>query len=330
MKKLACLVLPFLIFACSEGTKKTDTPSKVDIKPVVKVASFNADSAYSFVEKQVLFGPRVPNTAAHEACADWMTTKLTSFGWTVTQQRFEMQAYDGKKLALRNIVASFNPENTNRILIAAHWDTRHIADRDSVRNTEPIAGANDGGSGVGVAMELARAINSDINKPKIGIDIILFDGEDYGQPDDSKLPRMDDSWCLGSQYWSKNKHQSNYFPKYGILLDMVGAKNAQFAKEGGSMYYAKNIVEKVWKQAHLNGYGSYFSLKGSDQIIDDHAYVNTIAQIPMIDIIEYSPYSSNGGYFGNYHHTHSDNMEVIDKSTLKAVGQTMLHVIYNE
>ena len=128
-------------------------------------------------------------------------------------------------------------------MLCAHWDSRHIADHDSLNKNKPILGANDGGSGVGVLLEIARQIS--LKKPTIGVDIILFDAEDYGQPENSKFPQMQDSWCLGSQYWSKNPHEKNYFARYGILLDMVGAKNATFGHEQISRYYALNIIQKV-------------------------------------------------------------------------------------
>ena len=319
------ILLLIFVFSCDKSTNEKPV---IITESTVKVPLFNADSAYYFIEKQVSFGPRVPNSSAHQLCANWMTTTLKKYNFNVVEQKFQEKAYDENVLDLVNIIAEYNPNAKKRILLAAHWDTRHIADRDTERQNEPILGANDGGSGVGVLLEIARVLSQ--NDLNIGVDIILFDGEDYGQPDDSKFPYMENSWCLGSQYWSRNKHKENYYPNYGILLDMVGAKNARFAKEGVSMYFAKNIVDKVWKTAHKIGYSDYFTFQTSEQITDDHLYVNQIAQIPMINIIEYSPFSKNGGYFGDYHHTHNDNMDIINKNTLKAVGQTLLEVIYNE
>jgi hypothetical protein len=192
-------------------------------------------------------------------------------------------------------------------------------------------GANDSGSGVGILLELARILSTEEPR-EVGVDIILFDGEDYGEPDfydgaSSNANLID--WCLGSQYWSKNKHKKNYMAYYGILLDMVGAQGATFYKEGGSIQYAKKVVEKVWGAGDDLGYGRYFIDKTSPGITDDHIFVNRDGKIPMINIVEYDP-DSPDSYFGSYHHTQKDNMTLIDKNTLKAVGQTVLHVIFNE
>ena len=321
--------LIILLFSCSTEEPKKEV--KKEIKPTVtyiKAPEFNSDSAYQYVQKQVDFGYRIPNTTEHVACGDWLVSELNKYGATVTEQTFKKKAYDLNVLSLRNIIGSFNPEAKKRILLAAHWDTRHIADRDLKNNEKPFDGANDGGSGVGVLLEIARQIS--ISKIEVGVDIIFFDGEDYGQPEGSKFPQMQDSWCFGSQYWSVNKHTSNYKAEFGILLDMVGAPGARFAKEGISRYYAGIETNHIWNTAQRVGFGNYFWNHNSPEITDDHTYVNQLAKIPMVDIIEYNSNPTKGGYFGEYHHTHNDNMDVIDKSTLKAVGQTVMEVIYNE
>jgi len=323
------LAAVLFLFSCSNEEPKKEI--KKEAKPTVtyiKAPDFNADSAYQYVQKQVDFGFRIPNTPEHIACGDWLVSELNKYGATVTEQTFKKKAYDLKVLDLRNIIGSFNLEAKKRILLAAHWDTRHVADRDFKNNDKPFDGANDGGSGVGVLLEIARQIS--ITEPKVGIDIIFFDGEDYGQPENSKFPQMQDSWCFGSQYWSLNKHIPNYKAEFGILLDMVGAPGSRFAKEGVSMYYASDETNKIWNTADRIGFSQYFWYYNAPEITDDHYYVNQIAKIPMVDIIEYNPNPSKGGYFGEYHHTHNDNMDVIDKNTLKAVGQTVMEVIWNE
>ncbi|GAB3198522.1 M28 family peptidase [Pontibacter aydingkolensis] len=319
------------LYSCDSAEKGGAKQAAVASKetPVVKAPEFNADTAYSLIEKQVAFGPRVPNTPAHYATGEWIIEKLREYGADVKVQTFQMRAFDGKMLNLRNIIASYNPEAGNRVLLAAHWDTRPFADKDEQNPKKPIDGANDGASGVGVLLEIARIIHTSEQKPEIGVDMIFFDGEDYGQPDDSDLPYQDNTWCLGSQYWSKNKHVPNYRANYGILLDMVGAENAKFAREGTSMQYAKEVVDKVWKAGNSLGYSDYFKYVNAPAITDDHSYVNAWGNIRMIDIIEYNM-NNPDDYFGPYHHRHTDNMDVISKNTLKAVGQTVLHVLYNE
>ena len=319
------IISTLLIFGCSsEPQQKTKTVSKLKVK--IEVPTFNADSAYAFVAKQVSFGPRVISSKGWKNCAIWLEKKFKTYTSTVIVQQAPITTYDGKNHTLKNIIASFSTEKNNRIALFAHWDSRHIADHDTENQKKPILGANDGGSGVGVLLEIARQLN--IKNTKIGIDIILFDAEDYGQPENSGFPVMQNSWCLGSQYWSNNPHKQNYFAQYGILLDMVGAKDATFRYEQISSYYASNILQKVWRKANLLGFGNHFIFENANQILDDHYYVNTITGIPTIDIIEYDPATESN--FNRHWHTHKDDMNNIDKSTLNAVGQTVLEVIYKE
>lgn len=318
-------VLLLLAIACSSPEKKAESVIKpLAAKPYPK---FNSDSAYAFIQQQVDFGPRVPESPGHTMTKAWLLSKFESFGFEVQTQDFKAKTYDGLTWDLTNIIASYNPKATKRILLAAHWDTRRIADKDTERLDDPIDGANDGGSGVGVLLEIARTISSQGLKPEVGIDIILFDGEDDGEPEFATV--RDNSqiwWCLGSQYWSKNKHIPNYSAYYGILVDLVGGKGARFYKEGYSRKYASGILKKVWDNAARIGQEDFFLNRDSPEIMDDHLFVNDWAGIPMIDIIEFSPDYG----FGHYHHTHADNMEVIDRRTLQAVGETVLFTIYQE
>jgi hypothetical protein len=319
------IISTLLIMGCStKPQQKTKPVSKPKVK--IEVPTFNADSAYAFVAKQVSFGPRVISSKGWKNCAMWLEQKFKTYTSTVIVQESPITTYDGKHHTLKNIIASFSPEKNNRVVLFAHWDSRHIADHDTKNQNEPILGANDGGSGVGVLIEMARQFS--IRNPKIGVDIILFDAEDYGQPKNSGFPIMQNSWCLGSQYWSNNPHKQNYFAQYGILLDMVGAKDATFRHEYYSFYYGSNILQKVWRKASQLGFGNHFVFENANQILDDHYYVNTITGIPTIDIIEYDPATESN--FNQHWHTHKDDMDNINKNTLNAVGQTLLEVIYTE
>ena len=296
--------------------------------------SFNADSAYAFTKAQCDFGPRDMNSRGHDLCGEWIVSKFKEYGCKVTTQTAMLAGYDGTKLRSRNIMASINPEATTRILLCAHWDSRPWADNDpdSANWRKPILAANDAASGVAVMLELARIIRKSkdekaFNK-ELGIDFVCFDAEDWGTPQWADVADNADSWALGAQYWSKNLPQG-YEARYGILLDMVGGVGAKFYREGMSMQYAPEIVKKVWRAAREVGFGSYFPKEDGGVITDDHVPVNQFAKIPTIDIIPYYADCQQSS-FGPTWHTLADNMENIDKNTLKAVGQTLVQVIYKE
>lgn len=320
---------------CDKDKKeKARQMEEVKEEKTVNVPNFNADSAFHFIKQQVDYGPRVPNTPGHALTASYLQEKLRSYGAEVETQEFIARTFDNKEINLKNIIASFQPEKKKRILLAAHWDTRPFADKDpdKQRREEPIEGANDGGSGVGVILEIARVIGTSDVKPDVGIDIIFFDGEDYGDIEGMNVKDPQDGfyeswWALGSQYWSKKPHKPGYSAYYGILLDMVGAKGSTFYQEGESMEYAPTIVRKVWDRARRLGYGHIFIDKRKPGIIDDHLFINKHAGIPTIDIVHYD---QKFGYFGHYHHTHQDNLDLIGKDILEAVGETVLHTIYYE
>lgn len=290
---------------------------------------FNADSAFGFVRTQVEFCPRVNNTKAHQKCATFLSEKLREFSKDVIVQSGTVKAFDGTSLGFQNIIATFGPSGNNRILLGAHWDSRPFADHDpdEANFYKAIDGANDGASGVGVLLEIARQLS--LKPPPIGVDIILFDAEDYGPPEalqDNK--NSGDFWGLGSQYWAKNPHYPDYYAKYGILLDMVGAGGATFLMEGVSMEYAPDIVKKVWDIGNQIGYSSFFIYQRGGYITDDHYYVIRDRGIPMIDIIDLDHTSETGMY--RHWHTVEDKLDKIETGTLRAVGQTVLTVIYSE
>ncbi len=326
IKKLFVVLIVWLaIDGCNTKTS-TDETSEQETKLVASPV-FNPDSAYAFVRKQVDFGPRVPNTAAHKQCGDYLVSTLKKYGLQVTEQSFVATTFDGKKLNARNIIGSFNPAATTRILLTSHWDSRPFADEDSLRKTTPVPAANDGASGVGVLLELARVLSSESKKPDIGVDIIFFDAEDWGSSDNAKDKYS--GYCLGSQYWSANKHVPNYTAYFGVLLDMVGAKGAIFQQEGYSLQMAESVVRNVWGIAAKLGFNNYFIDQRGSAITDDHVPVNEVAKIPMIDIIHTQPNNLSHTFFDQWH-TADDTMEHIDPKTLKAVGQTLIQVLYQE
>ena len=327
MKNALFFFFAICLFACQPDNKQASTTPKPATQPAkqMKVPKFDKEAAYDFVAAQVAFGPRVPNTEAHQACKEYLVAKLKEFNATVIEQNFKAKAYTGTVLNGTNIIGQFNPTAKKRIVLAAHWDTRHITDNDpdESRRNEPVMGADDGASGVGVLLEVAKQLGQ---HPigNLGVDIVFFDAEDYGNSGGEDQ----DSWALGSQHWSKKPHVNGYRADYGILLDMVGGKNARFPIEGTSAYYAPNVVRKVWKLAQGMGFSDYFSAENVGGVTDDHFFVNKIAKIPMIDIINLP--IDTGQTFVKHWHTTNDTMENIDKRTLRAVGQVVLAVLYNE
>lgn len=318
----------FLFIACGCNKKSSNTTTTVNAYQQIS-PDFNADSAYSYVDKQVSFGYRVPNTAEHVACGDYLVSELGRHGAQVQEQKMVVTAYNGTKLNARNIIGSYGIDKKNRVLLFAHWDTRPYSDQDPNpdNHRKPLLGANDGASGVGVLLEIARVLQS--KNPEVGVDIIFFDAEDYGTPEFEKSNEATDhTWCLGSRYWAENPHVPNYKAKFGILLDMVGAEGATFYKEYFSLKYAKNIVEKLWNVAGQLNNGRYFIGKDGGATVDDHIPVNEIRRIPSINIVHYDKDSDNS-FFHSWH-TQKDDMSNISKETLKAVGQTVLEVIYKE
>ena len=330
MSPKSLLPLAFLVFlSCGTDRHKQDSQQEQPAADIA-VPPFNADSAYHYVATQVEFGPRIPNTPAHARAANYFVETLKRFGANITIQEFQADHFTGR-LNLKNIVASFNPEKRKRILLAAHWDTRPFSDKDPEMPNAPFPGANDGASGVGVLLEIARVISS-TQAPDVGVDIILFDGEDWGEREGEQgthpLPDgLQEWWCLGSQHWARNKHKPNYSAYYGILLDMVGAADAQFHREGYSMEFAPSIVEKVWNHAQRLGFSHVFKRQTQPGVTDDHLFVNTIARIPMINIVHFEP---GIGFFGDFHHTQEDNLELINKEMLGIVGTTVLNTLYFE
>ena len=331
-KSIFSLVLAFVVvaMACSCMSCKSSRKSATEPDTVALVGpTFNADSAYAFCAKQCSFGPRLMNTEAHDKCGEWIMKQFVGYGMKVETQDAELKAWDGTMLRSRNIWARFRPELTTRILLCAHWDTRPWADNDpdSTNWRKPVMGANDGASGVAVMMELARIISND-STLNVGVDFVCFDAEDYGVPQWSSAPDSQDSWALGAQYWAEHQPQG-YEARYGVLLDMVGGEGARFYQESVSKQYASEIVNKVWRTASQIGYGSYFSMQEGGMITDDHVPVNEKAGIACIDIIPFYPDCQQSS-FGPTWHTINDTMEHIDRATLKAVGQTMVQILYSE
>jgi len=279
-------------------------------------AGFNAERAFADLEKQVSFGTREPGSKGHQLCLNFLEKDLKKSADKVVLQSFDYQDVKGrKKFVLTNIIASFNKDHKKRIFFAAHWDTRPRADYENKENRhKPILGANDGASGVAVLLEIARQLKA--APPDIGVDLILFDGEDYGEEG-----HLED-YFLGSRYFAK--HAKNYKPKYGILLDMIGDANLNIPREGYSQRYLPHIVDMVWGIAQSMGYSEFEDQTGS--YIDDDHVILIKHGIPCIDIIDFAYPDKTHRYW----HTLQDTPDKCSAQSLDTIGQVMMEVIYSE
>lgn len=273
---------------------------------------FDGAKAFSYLVAQTNFGPRNPNSTGHQQCLQYLTEEFKKYSDNVTLQSFSVQGYR-ETLKLTNIFASFQPTLNKRVLLIAHWDTRPRAeeDPDPEKRNKPIIGANDGASGVAVLLELARLFNE--VPPPIGVDILLTDGEDYG---DSQKDQNNDLYLLGAKHFAKTKSPS-YNPQFGILLDMVGDKDLQIPLEQHSMRFAPHVLDLVWKTAEEIGVTNFINVPG-ELITDDHIPLNE-AGIPTIDIIDFQY---------PYWHTHQDTPDKCSAESLEAVGKVLAAVIY--
>lgn len=299
---------------CGRPAAKTtaETPS-----PTVSEGAFCADSAYAYVARQVAFGPRVPQSAAHDACGRWLAAELRRHGAdTVIEQRASLPVYG----PMVNIIGRFNLAAPTRVLLLAHWDTRPWADEDPdpANRATPLDGANDGASGTGVLLELARQFGA--KAPGVGVDILLVDAEDSGSEGD------DASWARGAQYFAANMPDGP-LPAYAVLLDMVGGRDARFPREMFSDANARPLTARLWRLAAEMGLGDRFPDRTGGAVNDDHLPLLR-AGIPAVDIIETD--HPHTGSFNPTWHTLNDNLDNIDPATLGAVGRLVSTLIYNE
>lgn len=325
--RLHTSILCTLVILASCGARKSAQNGSETLAKDIPV--FCADSAFSFIKAQTDFGPRVPNTSSHKACAEWLAAKLAGYGVKVSVSRFETVTFDNTRLECTNIIGRINPESTNRVILCSHWDSRPWADNDPdpANHNKPVDAANDGASGVGVILEIARQMQA--QAPGVGVDLLFLDAEDWGPGSDFEGEHEERWWGLGTQKWARDAKSRGYKARYAILLDMVGGKGASFCREGYSMYFGKSVVDKVWGAAGKLGYGSLFLPVDGGYVTDDHFFINMIAGIPAIDIVPYLP-NCKASSFGPTWHTTQDNIDNIDKKVLEAVGNTMMYVIYNE
>ncbi len=326
MSKLKSVIVSLCVCAVTLVLNSCGKDAPKEVLPLYQLTSntnipkFDADFAYQQIENQVKYGPRNPGSSGHAETLAYLQSELQKYADQVKLQKFDYPGYNGVELHLTNIIAKFNPEAKDRILFCAHWDTRPRAEhaKDTTKRNQPILGANDGGSGCGVLIELARLLKD--QKVNYGIDLVFFDGEDYGKENDLK------DFCLGSKYFAANLPLEKA-PAFSILLDLVGDKQAVFQKEAYSVQYAPDVVDMIW------GIGSQLNTKVFAQsqghaIYDDHIPMNQ-AGLQTVDIIDAELVGANTPIARrNYWHSEFDNMSNIGKDTLQQLGDVLTHLIY--
>ncbi|MCA0390036.1 MAG: M28 family peptidase [Bacteroidetes bacterium] len=322
--KATVVLILFAVFFTS--CKKNEEPPAVqppqfEIQKRDNMPVFDSLNVYEYVKRQTEFGPRVSGLPSWENAKKYLIESLQKSGAKVTLQDFEAVVPWGEKMKFTNIIGSFNPDAAKRVLLCAHWDSRPHADKeaDSSKHKTPIPGANDGASGTGVLLELANVIGK--NKLDYGVDIVLFDGEDYGVS--SSL----EGYCLGSKHFASN-FPLPIKPKFGILLDLVGDIEAVYMREPASMQYAGDLVELLWRYAQSSG-NSRFKDFISQPIYDDHIPLNE-AGIKTLNIIDAGLVGANSANpRRNYWHTLNDDMRNISKTTLYDLGRVLTGFLYS-
>lgn len=313
--------------ACGNKSAETTAPDAPAEAASATLAAADvaadADTLFMYVADQVAMGPRIPGTPGHDRCVDYITARLKRAGAVVTVQD-TLFAPAGSSMSpqrVRNITGSFNVGAPRHVLLLAHYDTRPWADEeaDAALHNTPIDGANDGGSGVAVLLEIARLMRNLPNN--LEVELLFVDAEDAGNHND------DLSWCVGSQAWADAfDPASRRMPDYAILLDMVGARGACFHREYFSERYARSVNNLVWDAARRTGYANRFVDKVGGALNDDHIHIMSVG-IPAIDIVESQ--NPETGSFNPSWHTLSDNLDNIDPATLKMTADVVINSIFH-
>lgn len=273
---------------------------------------FDADRAWRHILTQCGYGPRTPGSAARDSVAAYISKTLEGWGAEVSMQRFGVEdPYADRTIELVNVIANFYPDRAKRVLLAAHYDSRPWADQetDDSLKTLPVLGANDGASGVAVLLEIGRLLG-DRAPDKIGVDLVFFDGEDYGKLNDLEY------YLLGSKFFVAAL--PGYRPECGILLDMVAGKGTKIAKEGYSRTHAPRLTGDLFDRAERLGLDFFSSVDGPP-IYDDHVPFLQ-SGIEMVDLF---------GFEYRYWHTVRDVPENCSKDLLGQVGRLVVDFLYD-
>ena len=289
-----------LLVACGGGGKGSGAARE-----------FDGQTAFTYVQKQMSFGVRIPNTAGHKQEGDWLLAELRARADTLIVQEIAHLTAKRDTLRLRNFFARFQPAATERVLFLAHWDTRPHADQSQNLGQQrlPVPGANDGASGVGVLLGVADALKR--RAPQIGVDLLFVDGEDYGD-----FAADTGDVLIGSRYFAAHQ-PAGYQPLFAVLFDMVGDKDLQIYQEGNSVAFAPEVVQRVWRAAADLGYDRYFVPNVRHTLTDDHVALQK-AGIHAIDVVDFDY---------PYWHTTDDTIDKVSAASLQIVGDVAVALV---
>lgn len=296
---LVCLVTSACV-GRSEGAPAAELPT-----------GFNGQTALGYARAQLAFGARVPGTEGWRRTGAWLEAQLRERADTVIVQSWTHRLATGGTIPLRNYLARFRPELADRVLYVAHWDTRPRSDAalDSAARLLPVPGANDNAGGVGMLLALADVLHR--RPPAIGVDLLLVDGEDYGDFD-----AMQDV-LLGSTYFAAHLPSPDYRPLFGVVWDMIADHDLRIRQEGHSLDLAPEVVARVWNAAADRGLSDTFVPETMEPVTDDHLPLLR-AGLRVIDVIDFD-YPD--------HHKPTDTIDKISAASLQKVGDVALTLL---
>ncbi len=290
---VASSVALFLTFQVAQSRSRTGSNWKA-------TSAIDTKRAMDYLQQICDLGPRPSGSVAMDRMRQIVTQHCQDLGASVTLQPFQARHPEsGEPVSMVNLIVSWLPEKTDRVLLCAHYDTRPFPDQDRINPRGRFIGANDGGSGVALLMELCHALKKlPLN---VGVDFVLFDGEEFlfDERRDANL------YFLGSTYFAQQVALGAVPGKYrsGILVDMIADKRLDLFYEANSFRYNRELNEQIWEIAKKQQIRE-FKPRINHEIRDDHLPLNQIAKIPTIDLIDFD-YPSPGSRV-QFWHTQQD------------------------
>ncbi len=280
-----------------------DKPQPAPAPTAARADSFDEERAWKDLQALCALGSRCHGSEAHTKARTWLHEQLAACGAEVRDMPFEFRgSEDAQPEPFVNVGGRFAGKGTKWILLGSHYDSRSWADvdKDASKHNTPIEGANDSGSGVAVLLEVARALQK--HPPDVGVEIVFFDGEDYGRPGKQQ------DYFVGSRdlaaSWSR--WYPGPKPACAVILDMVGDSDLSFLREGTCQQECPWLNDLLWKAGGELKYPA-FGVEGEKAVTDDHTALLQIG-IPATLVIDF-----------DYPHWHTSH-DTIDKCCAKSLG----------